>query len=97
MTAAAKTLGVRAPDLRRLVWSSSLANTIFEQLDQTFDEALQVLHDGLKSNDKARRLQAATALLTQTEAGRRRSWGKGRALPDEAAEGRPYAKVVRRA
>jgi hypothetical protein len=76
VTAAARKLSVPAPDLRRLVWSSSLANTIYEQLEQTLDEALQVLHDGLKSNDKARRLQAATALLTQSEAGRRRGWGR---------------------
>jgi hypothetical protein len=86
VTATARKLGVPPQDLRQLVWSSSLADTVYELIEQTLDEAQQVLRDALRGDDKARRLQAATVLLTQSEAGRKRGWGRGRALPDEAAE-----------
>jgi hypothetical protein len=85
VTGAAAALSVPSADLRKLVWSTtSLTDVIFEQLEQMIDEAEQALRDGLKDTDKARRLQAAVTLLTQSEAGRRRGWGRGRALRDEA-------------
>jgi hypothetical protein len=90
VTAAATALSVPSADLRKLVWSTtSLTDVIFEQLEQMIDEAEQVLRDGLKDNDKARRLQAAVTLLTQSAAGHRRGWGRGRAAHDEPAEAQP--------
>jgi len=87
VTAAATALCVPSADLRKLVWSTtSLADVIFEQLEQMIDEAEQALRDGLKDADMGRRLQAATTLLTQSAAGRRRGWGRSGALRDEAAE-----------
>jgi hypothetical protein len=88
VTATARKVGVPPQDLRQLVWSSSLADTVYELIEQTLDEAQQVLRDALRGDDKARRLHAATVLLTQSEAGRRRGWGTHGALPDEAPEGR---------
>jgi hypothetical protein len=86
VTAAAKTLGVPAPDLRRVVWSSSLADTVYEQIEQTLDEAQQVLRDALKGDDKTARLMAAKTMLTQSEAGRRRGWGRSAGWHDEPSE-----------
>ena len=39
VTAAAKKLGVPIPDLRRLVWSTKLANSVYEAVEETLDEA----------------------------------------------------------
>jgi hypothetical protein len=83
VTATARKLGVPPQDLRKAVWSSSLANTVYERVEQALDEAHQVLRDALKSGDQAQRLQAAKALLTQTSAGKRRGWGRGAATFDE--------------
>ena len=69
VTAAATALSVPSADLRKLVWSTtSLTDVIFEQLEQMIDEAEQALRDGLKDTDKARRFQAAVALLTLSAA-----------------------------
>jgi hypothetical protein len=88
VSAAATAFCVPSADLRKFVWSTaSLTDAIFEELEQMVDAAEQARRDGLKDTDKARRLQAAVTLLTQSEAGRRRGWGRRRALPDEAAEG----------
>jgi hypothetical protein len=85
---------VPSADLRKLVWSTtSLADAVFEQIEQMIDEAVQVLRDGLKDKDAGRRLQAAVTLLTQSEAGRRRGWGRGGASHDEPAE--PRAVTMR--
>jgi hypothetical protein len=94
VTAAATVLSVPSADLRKLVWSTtSLTDVIFEQLEQMIDEAEQALRDGLKDTDKARRLQAAVTLLTQSATGRRRGWGRSRASHDEPAE--PPAVTMR--
>jgi hypothetical protein len=78
VSAAAKKFDVPTGDLRKLVWSSSsLVDLVYEELEQAADEARQVLLDGLRSDDEAWRLKAAVTLLTQTEAGRRRGWGRG--------------------
>lgn len=77
VTKAARALSVPSVDLRRLIWATpSLADAAFEQIERAIDAAQQALRDGLKSGDKAKRLQAATVLLTQSEAGRRRGWGR---------------------
>jgi hypothetical protein len=90
ITAAATALSVPSADLRKLVWSTtSLTDIIFEQLEQMIDAAEQALRDGLKDADMGRRLQAAVALLTQSEAGRRRGWGRSGASHDEPTEPQP--------
>jgi hypothetical protein len=90
VTAAAAALSVPSADLRKLVWSTtSLTDVIFEQLEQMIEEAEQVLRDGLEDADMGRRLQAATTLLTQSAAGRRRGWGRGGTAHDEPAEAQP--------
>ena len=84
VTAAATALSVPGADLRKLVRSTtSLTDVIFEQLEQMIDEAERALRDGLKDADMGRRLQAAVTLLTQSEAGRRRGWGRSGASHDE--------------
>jgi hypothetical protein len=89
---------VPSADLRKLVWSTtSLTDVIFERLEEMIDEAVQVLRDGLKDTDKARRLQAAVTLLTQSEAGRRRGWGRSRASRDEGRGATCHNAVARRA
>jgi hypothetical protein len=94
ITAAATALSVPSADLRKLVWSTtSLADAVFEQIEQMIDEALQVLRDGLKDKDAGRRLQAAVALLTLSPAGRKRGWGRSGASHDEPAE--PPAVTMR--
>jgi hypothetical protein len=45
-----------------------------------------VLLDGLGHPEMSKRLAAAAYLLRNTEAGRRRGWGRPRALPEEATE-----------
>ena len=82
-------LGVSSVDLRRLVGSRPLlADAIYEGTDRVIDEAVQVLLDGLRHPELSKRLVAAAYLLRHTEAGRRRGWGRRRALPEEAAEPR---------
>jgi len=76
------------------VWSTaSPTDVIFEQLEQMIDEAEQALRDGLKDTDKARRLQAAVALLTLSPVALMRSWGRSGASHDEPAE--PSAVTMR--
>jgi hypothetical protein len=87
VTAAATALSVPSADLRKLVWSTtSLADAVFEQIEQMIDEGVQVLLDGLKDKDAGRRLQAAVALLTLSPAGRKRGWGRSGASHDEPTE-----------
>jgi hypothetical protein len=87
VSAAARALGVSSVDLRRLVGSRPLlANTIYEGMERAIDEAVQVLFDGLRHPQLKQRLVVAAYFLRHTEAGRRRGWGKHRALPKEAAE-----------
>ena len=85
VTAAAKTLGVPSADLRRLVWSTKLADSVYEAVEETLDEAQAVLFDALSCADLTHKLQAAKTMLTQTTAGRRRGFGSGAAVVDEPA------------
>jgi hypothetical protein len=81
VTATAKALGGVPPaDLRKLVWSTKLADTVYEVAEAKLDEATKVLLDALSGADKTYRLQAAKVLLTQSTAGMRRGWGKGSAI-----------------
>ena len=89
VTAAAKTLGVPSADLRRLVWSTKLADTVYEAVEETLDEAVGVLRDALRGADLTHKLQAAKTMLTQTTAGRRRGFGSGSAIADEPDEAQP--------
>ena len=83
VTATARKLGVPSSDLRAVVWSSSLADTVYEQVEQMLDKAQQVLVDALESDDQGERFLAAKAILTQTPAGKQRGWGRGGAPLDE--------------
>jgi hypothetical protein len=78
VTAAARSLSVPSVDLRKLVWATpALADAVFEQIEQEIDEAEEVLRQALRSTDLGRRLQTAAFVLTQSEFGRRRGWGRG--------------------
>ena len=66
-----------------MAWSTELANTIYEQIEQVLDEAQQVVRDALESDDETHKLQAANMMLTQTSARKRRGWGSGTATLDE--------------
>jgi hypothetical protein len=88
VSAAARALGVSSLELRRLLGSRPLlADAIYEGTERAIDEAVQVLFDGLRHPQMKQRLAAAAYFLRHTEAGRRRGWGRRRALPDKAAEG----------
>ena len=63
-----------------------LADAIYEGTERAIDEAVQVLLDGLKHPDMSKRLVAAAYLLRHTEAGRRRGWGRGSELSEDAVE-----------
>ena len=89
VTAAAKKLGVPIPDLRRLVWSTKLANSVYEAVEETLDEAQAVLREAMRGADLTHKLQAAKTMLTQTTAGRRRGFGSGSAVLDEPGETQP--------
>jgi hypothetical protein len=79
IAAAARTLGVPASDLRRLVSWGPLAATVSEQVERSINKAEAVLREGLESRDALTRLKAASAILRLSPAGRRR--GLGRAGP----------------
>jgi hypothetical protein len=93
ITASAKTLGVPSADLRKLVWSTKLADTVYEAIEETLDEAQQIVRDALESEDKTHRLQAAKAMLTQTIAGKRRGWGREGLVVDALEELQPVATI----
>jgi hypothetical protein len=77
VTAAARALFVSSIDLRKLVWATpSLADTVYEQLERAVDEAEAIILQGLRSQDRSQRIQAATFLLRHSAAARRRGWGK---------------------
>jgi hypothetical protein len=79
VTLTAKALGVPSADLRKLVWSTKLADTVYEAVEEVLDEATRVVRDALSGDDKTHKLQAAKVMLTQTTAGRR-GWGAGSAI-----------------
>ena len=81
VTGAARTLGIASANLRRLVRAQpSLADVVFELIEQEIDAAQQVLWDGLCSDGVMTRMGAAAYVLRHTEAGRRRGWGR-RTMP----------------
>jgi hypothetical protein len=87
VTGAARTLEIASASLRRLVRAQpSLADVVFEQIEQEIDAANQVLWDGLDSDSVMTRMRAAAYILRHTEAGRRRGWGRRRMPCHETAE-----------
>jgi hypothetical protein len=93
ITAAATALSVPSADLRKLVWSTKLADTVYEAIEERLDEATQVVLDALESEDKTHRLQAAKAMLTQTIAGKRRGWGREGLVVDALDEAEPVTTI----
>ena len=59
-------------DLRKLVWASELADTVYALAEGKLDEAQRVVLDALSGADKTYKFLAAKIWLTQTTAGRRR-------------------------
>jgi hypothetical protein len=84
---AARSLGVPASDLRRLVSWGPLAAAATEQVELAIDEAEAVLHDGLRSPDLMMRLKAASTLLALSPAARRRGWGRRGAVQQNGTSG----------
>ena len=81
VTGAARALGIESASLRRLARAQPLlAEVVFEQIEREIDAAQQVLWDGLNSDSVMTRIRAAAYVLRQTEAGRRRGWGR-RTMP----------------
>jgi hypothetical protein len=75
ITAAAKALGVPAPDLRLLTRAQPrLIEAAFEAEEQALDRAEAEIRNALNSADKARALSAAAALLRISPAAKRRDW-----------------------
>ena len=75
ITAAAKALGVPAPDLRLLTRAHPrLIEAAFEAEEQALDRAEAEIRNALNSSDKARALSAAAALLRISPAAKRRDW-----------------------
>ena len=84
---AARALGIASANLRGLVRAHpSLADTVFEQIEQEIDAAQQVLWDGLRSDSAMTRIRATAYVLRHTEAGRRRGWGRGGMSHEEPVE-----------
>jgi hypothetical protein len=76
VAAAARDLGMRSGDLRRLVASRPLlANAIYEGVEQAMDAAETTLLDGLDNENPMTRVKAAAYFLRLSSAGRRRGWG----------------------
>jgi hypothetical protein len=87
VTGAARTLRIASASLRSLVRAQpSLADVVFEQIEQEIDAAQQVLWDGLDSDSAMTRMRTAAYVLRHTEAGRRRGWGMPRMPCRETAE-----------
>jgi hypothetical protein len=92
MLAAARRLKVPTEDLRRMSLAVPvLLEAALEAEEQTLDEAEAVVREALKSDDKTRRLQAATYILRRSEAARRRGW---RAQPEAPAPETPAQPLV---
>jgi hypothetical protein len=95
VTLTAKALGVPSADLRKLVWSTKLADTVYEAIEEVLDEAQQVVLDALSGADKTHKLQAAKAILTQTTAGKRRGWGSGSAIELDGVDEAQAATTIK--
>ena len=90
VTGAARTLGIASANLRGLVRAHpSLADAVFEQIEQEIDVAWRVLLDGLRSDNAMTRMRAAAYILRHTEAGRRRGWGPRGSSDDDPVESQP--------
>ena len=75
VAAAARALGVRSVDLRRLVGARPLlADAIYEGIERALDAAEQTLLDGLDDENPMTRLKAAAYFLRLSAGGRRRGW-----------------------
>jgi hypothetical protein len=75
VSAAAKALGVPVHDLRLLTRAEPrLIEAAFEAEEQALDEAEAQIRAALNSDDKARALAAAAALLRASPAAKRRDW-----------------------
>jgi hypothetical protein len=77
VSAAAKTLGVPVRDLRLLTRARpQLMDAAFEAVERSLDEAEAIVRKALENGDARQRIAAAGYLLRNTEAGRRRGWGR---------------------
>ena len=85
--AAAKALGVQVHDLRLLTRARpQLMDAAFEAVERSLDEAEAIVREAIDSDDARQRIAAAGYLLRNSEAGRRRGWGRRG----------PHTRVVRR-
>jgi hypothetical protein len=79
VSAAAKVLGVPVHDLRLLTRARPrLMDAAFEAVERALDEAEAAVREAIESGDACQRIAAAGYLLRDTEAGRRRGWGRRR-------------------
>jgi hypothetical protein len=77
VSAAAKALGVQVHDLRLLTRARPrLMDAAFEAVERSLDEAEAIVLDAIETGDARQRIAAASYLLRNTEAGRRRGWGR---------------------
>ena len=75
VSGAAKALNVPTRDLRKLVWSSDLADAVFEVVETAVDDAQEVVFAALRGGDVRRRIRAASVFLRASAQGRRRGFG----------------------
>jgi hypothetical protein len=79
VSAAAKALGVPVHDLRLLTRARPrLMDVAFEAVERSLDEAEAIVREAIDNGDARLRIAAASYLLRNTEAGRRRGWGRRR-------------------
>jgi hypothetical protein len=77
VAATAKTFGVPTHDLRILTGAHpALMAAAFETVERGLDAAVQVIWDGLRSEDLRRRIEAAAFFLRHAEAGRLRGFSR---------------------
>jgi hypothetical protein len=76
VSAAAKTIGVPAHDLRVLTYAvPELMDAALEAEERVIDEAEAVLLEAMRGGDMRRRIRAAGLFLRATATGRRRGFG----------------------
>lgn len=79
VSAAAKGLGVPVHELRLLTRARPrLMEAAFEAVERSLDEAEAIVREAMSNGDPRQRIAAAGYLLRNTEAGRRRGWGRRR-------------------
>jgi hypothetical protein len=75
VTAAARKLNTRTPDLRRMTLAMpELMAVALEAAEQAMDKAEAAIYEGLRHPDKGRRLEAAGYILRKSPAAKRRNW-----------------------